>query len=1444
MRRLFFIFIFGLLLLFIRHEIWAKQNEVNYVPGELIVKFLDLSVYPDTYLTSSFDEFQKKMETLGLISFKQFMADSLPFRNSNRGLNSLRLKRLSRIYKARFPAQRDLFKIIKELKKSPIVEYVEPNYIFKVCTTPNDPYFNNQWALHNTGQTGGVNDADIDAIEAWDIEQGDPGVIIAIIDTGVEYDHEDLAGNIWQNPGEIPDDEIDNDGNGYIDDIIGWDFVDTTDTECAFGEDCQDWDNDPMDKQGHGTHVAGITAAASDNSIGIAGIAWNCTIMPVRAGYETPSGNGSLENDDSAAAIVYAVENGASVINLSWGGYQKSNLVEDAITFATESGVLICAAAGNEETSDPLYPAALDNHAIIAVGATDDSDLFAVAFSNFGDWVDVSAPGDAIYSTYLNDSYIELSGTSMATPVTAGVAALLSSYFPSLSSFELKARIMRSVDVLGSLNGKNITSGRINLYSALIDTYTTPHILSVTPNAAHETEQLTLFGDRFGSVQGSGYVSFPPGIEAPILSWSNSVIVCEVPIGADTGDLTVTTSEGTSNGFGFTVLIPFYYETLIGNEFLGAGVAQGWRADDQSWSYDLPFTFPFFGQDYDSMFICSNGFIDFTDSTQSASNSDEELIKRVIIAPLWDDLVTNGTSQTGEDIYIYSPTSDSLSIRWAGELYETSEPVNVEAILYEDGRIKFNYGTGNTNLTPTIGISGGGNDTYHFSTYNNQRGLNQVQTVLFTPNQPPVADGGPDQIVEEGVIVTLDASNSDDPDGSITSYLWEQTGGTIVTLSDSGAVMPTFTALDIGPAGDSLIFRLTVTDNGGLQDDDTCIVDVTWVDIGPPTAYAGGDQTVNDGALVALDGSGSNDPDPDDTLSYLWAQTAGTSVTLSNSTIVSPVFIAPEVGIGGETLTFELTVTDQNTSQSIDTCNVKVTWEDDPPIANAGFNQTIDEGTVVTLNGSGSYDPDPGDGISSYQWTQLDEVGVTLSDSSVAMPTFTAPDVGPGGEILIFRLIVKDNSAQQSTDTCVVNVRWIDLEFPVANAGPDQTVDEGTVVTLNGSGSYDPDPGDGISSYQWTQLDGAGVTLSDSSVAMPTFTALDVGPGGETLTFQLKVTDKGGLQSTDTIVVNIRWQNNPPIADAGSDQTVDEGDTVVLDGSGSIDIDDGISSYQWTQLDGAGVTLSDSSVAMPTFTALDVGPGGETLTFQLKVTDKGGLQSIDTIVVNIRWQNNPPIADAGSDQTVDEGDTVVLDGSGSTDMDDGIDSYLWTQIDGQEVTLSDKQAVNSTFIAPDVGSDGGSLTFQLKVTDKGGLRSVDDCTIQLTSTDSDGNGGGGDDDGGSDFCFIATAAFGSKLEPSVIILRDFRDMYLLKNRLGQSVVSFYYRFSPPLAKSIEKHDTLKACVRVGLMPLVFAVSFIMNSSILEKIIVFVSLPVLFWRIGVYFYYTRRKRAVA
>jgi hypothetical protein len=289
----------------------------------------------------------------------------------------------------------------------------------------------------------------------------------------------------------------------------------------------------------------------------------------------------------------------------------------------------------------------------------------------------------------------------------------------------------------------------------------------------------------------------------------------------------------------------------------------------------------------------------------------------------------------------------------------------------------------------------------------------------------------------------------------------------------------------------------------------------------------------------------------------------------------------------------------------------------------------------------------------------------------------------------------------------------ISNNYPIADAGPTQTVGEGVRVTLDGSNSSDPD--DGIASYLWEQTDGPSVALSSTTAVRPTFTTPNVGVSGESLIFQLTVTDNGYQQSTDTCIVNVTWINEPPTANAGFDQTANEGVTVTLDASNSMDLDDGIASYQWIQLgNNTRVRLSSDTAEQPTFTAPNVGGiSGEALTFQLTVTDNGNLISTDTCIVNVTWINEPPFADAGSDQNVAAGDTVTLDGSGSSDVDDGIGSYLWKQEGGTSVTLSGTTATQPTFTAPNAGANGDTLTFELTVTDKNNLKTTDICVVNV-----------------------------------------------------------------------------------------------------------------------------------
>lgn len=352
---------------------------------------------------------------------------------------------------ARLTAGTNSRRSIELLRRDPNVEFVEPNILFSIEQIPDDPRFTSLWGLNNRGQTGGSIDADIDAPEAWDLQTG-LDVVVAVIDTGVDYNHPDLADNIWRNNMEIAGNNRDDDGNGYVDDVRGWDFFNN--------------DNNPMDDHSHGTHVAGTIGARGNNGNGVAGINWSIRIMPLK--FMNSSGIGSLAG--AINAINYAVANGARVINASWGGGGFSTALSRTIQSAHRAGVLFVAAAGNRAANTdrtPHYPSGYSIENIVAVAATDHTDRLA-SFSNYGaTTVDLGAPGRNILSTIRNGGYAAFSGTSMAAPHVSGVAALLWSSNPALTHLQVKALLMQQGEALTSLSGRTVSGARLNAFNAV-----------------------------------------------------------------------------------------------------------------------------------------------------------------------------------------------------------------------------------------------------------------------------------------------------------------------------------------------------------------------------------------------------------------------------------------------------------------------------------------------------------------------------------------------------------------------------------------------------------------------------------------------------------------------------------------------------------------------------------------------------------------------------------------------------------------------------------------------------------------------------------------------------------------------------------------------------------------------------------------------------------------
>jgi subtilisin family serine protease len=418
---------------------WALADRSNqsprkatYVPGELLVK------YRASARRAALEDSQRQ-----------------------RGVSTLRTFESIRVRHLKLPEGMTVEQALKMYRDDPDVAYAEPNYYRYATATPDDTFFSRLWGLHNTGQqikgTGGTPDADMDAPEAWDTQTGSSAVVVAVLDTGADWNHQDLSANIWNNDDEA-ENGADSDGNGYIDDIRGWDFVKMPD-----GDNDPDDDNDPSY---HGTHVSGTIGAVGDNGIGVTGVNWSVSIMPLKI--LGADGSGSVANE--VEAINYAVANGANIINASFTGGTYSPSERDAINSARAVGVLFVAAAGNDSQDNgdiPAYPASYDLDNVIAVAATDQTDDLAW-FSNYGATsVDVAAPGVNIYSTKAGNTYQYMDGTSMATPHVAGLAGLIWAENAGFTYDQVKERILNGVDVLPALTGDILMAGRINANNSI-----------------------------------------------------------------------------------------------------------------------------------------------------------------------------------------------------------------------------------------------------------------------------------------------------------------------------------------------------------------------------------------------------------------------------------------------------------------------------------------------------------------------------------------------------------------------------------------------------------------------------------------------------------------------------------------------------------------------------------------------------------------------------------------------------------------------------------------------------------------------------------------------------------------------------------------------------------------------------------------------------------------
>jgi subtilisin family serine protease len=687
-------------------------------------------------------------------------------------------------------------RVWKRLAADPRVASVEPNGRVHALAIPNDSAFTELWGLRNTGQTitvsdgtryTGTPDADIDADEAWDVTTGRREVVVAVIDTGVDFSHPDLGGSrtaanplMWTNPGETggakPTNGIDDDGNGYVDDWRGWDFVND--------------DNDPLDDEGHGTHVTGTIAANGGNGIGVAGVAWNTRIMALK--FLDAYGGGT--EADAAEAIAYAAVMGADVLNNSWGGGEESQTLLDAIERTDAAGALFAAAAGNDNYDNDevdSFPADYEVPNVVSVAGTSQTDERAW-FTNTGrQTVDLGAPGENVYSTLaqvMGYGYDHWDGTSMATPHVVGAAALARSAFPASTGAGVKALLLRTVDPRPDLAAHTSTGGRLNAANA-VRCSGRPQAWIEQPVAGFQAAR----GEPFRIVAEGAVCGVPTATVTAAVNGSPVTLAhrgdglytgTHTPSALGALDVTVTASAGgvsDSRSVSGTAV-----ETWRAAEeafsWIDATAPGGTRldlGDDDYMLVNLPFSVTFDERAFTRVNITSNGFLDFG----SNAGADLWVNGRIpdrrepngIVAPYWDDF---DPTTAGAVWYRTVGTAPNrrFVVAWVGlARWRTDEPggdFTFEAIIEEGTNdIVFQYRDiadgdpdGDNGASATVGVESRSGWVGRQFLHNEPRlaGYANAKALRFTRGAPADTTAPETTIVAgpDGTVVATSASFS------------------------------------------------------------------------------------------------------------------------------------------------------------------------------------------------------------------------------------------------------------------------------------------------------------------------------------------------------------------------------------------------------------------------------------------------------------------------------------------------------------------------------------------------------------------------------------------------------------------------------------------------------------------------------------------------------------
>ena len=1011
-------------------------------------------------------------------------------------------------------SENKLATVEKALASDPRVSYVEPNYVVTTSVIPNDPNFPDLWGMNNTGQTGGTPGADIHAPQAWDLETGSPNVVVASIDTGVDFSHPDLAAQQWVNPGENcgssdptfacaeRSDGLDNDHDGYVDDWRGWNFVGNN--------------NNPTDDNDHGTHTSGTLGAVGNNGIGVAGVDWNARIMALK--FLDATGNGTDAN--AISAILYAADHGARVSNNSWGGAPSDQALLNAIEYGASKGMLFVAAAGNDGVdmdTTPEYPAAFDSDGLVSVAATDATDNLAF-FSNYGaNTVDLGAPGMNILSTIPGNSYDTFSGTSMATPHVSGAAALVMSHFPGATLYGTKALLMRSADVESSLAGSSVTGGRLNVFNA-VSCSNTPEVVLTSPAdgftaSIGDALSVRVIGSNCASPAGLGNVSVSVNGAPIVLSASSPdnglytgkytvtaagalAITASVTVGSSTA--TQSVSGTASQNYTCQDVTDPWVDVTPGTKLTNAS-----NSDDGFSTLGITFPFTYYGQTYTTAYVSSNGFLTLGSSAGADAYANVGIPTpdppSGLLAPFWDDLNPAGG---GGGVYAGltgGAGNHVLHVEWYQIPHFTlssSGKVTFELSMYEaTGKIVFrwlNSSFGNAawdnGASATAGVENpsgsiGRQISFDQPLLTNGRSVSCALSAAPPPPSPSItttslADATRTQSYSQSLAAT----------GGTPPYTWALASGSLpagLSLdSASGAITGTPSA-----ASGEYPFTARVTDSVSQSATKSLSISVADPLSVTTTSLPGG--TVGQAYSQSVTATGGKSP-------YAWSVTAGSlppGLTLNAST-------GAVTGTPTSSGTFNFTVQASDSGNPVRTATKALSIS---VVAQLVVNTTSLPGGTVgqaysqTLSASGGTPP--------YAWSLAS--GSLPPGLNLAASTGVVSGTPTTAGTYSFTAQVTDG-AQTATKALSIAVSPASTLSITTASLPQGRVLTGYSATLTAAGGTPP--------YTWSRIAGAlpnGLTLSSSG----TISGTPAKPGS--YTFTVRVTDSLGATASKTFTVKI-----------------------------------------------------------------------------------------------------------------------------------------------------------------------------------------------------------------------------------------------------------------------------------------------------------------------------------